>query len=195
VTSSLERPRRRADAERSIARIVAAARACLSENPDATIDDIAKAAGVGRMTLYGHFRSRAELVEAAFAEALRAGDEVMSSVDLSGDARDALTRLLTNAWELVAESSALLIAAEGTLPAGRIRDLHVSHAERAEKLVRRGQRQGAFRADLPLPWLNAAIYALLHQAADEIRAGRLAKSDAARVVTESVQSLLAAPRT
>lgn len=51
------RSRRRADAERNIARIVSAARTLLSSDPNATTDDIAQAAGVGRMTLYGHFRT------------------------------------------------------------------------------------------------------------------------------------------
>ncbi|MEV4182991.1 helix-turn-helix domain-containing protein [Streptosporangium canum] len=58
-------------AERSIVRIVSAARECLSGDPNASVDDIAKAAGVGRMTLYGHFGTRAELVEAALVDALR----------------------------------------------------------------------------------------------------------------------------
>src|SRR5690606_30871706 len=108
------------------------------------------AAGVGRMTLYGHFRNRAELVEAALADALRAGEEVLSAVDLSGDARDALSRLLELSWALVAESTALLTAAQQALPAGRVRHLHATHAQRVEGLIRRGQSQGVFRTDLPL---------------------------------------------
>jgi AcrR family transcriptional regulator len=183
----------RADARRSIDRIVAAARSCLSENPYATIDDIAKAAGVGRMTLYGHFRNRAELVEAALADALLAGDATMSDVDLGGDAREAMTRLLTENWSLVAESGALLTAAEDALPPGRVSELHEAHVERAANLVERGRRQGVFRTDLPTPWLVAATQALLHRAAEEVRAGRLDEADAGRVVTESVQALLAVP--
>lgn len=193
MAANVDRPRRRADAERSIARIVAAARACLSENPYATIDDIAKAAGVGRMTLYGHFKSRADLVEAALADALMAGNQTVSGVELGGDAREAMTLLLRSNWALVAESAALLTAAEDALPPGRVRDLHEAHLERAADLIERGRRQGVFRTDLPVPWLVSATQALLHRAAEEIRAGRLAEEDAARVVTESVQSLLAVP--
>ncbi|WP_433465611.1 TetR/AcrR family transcriptional regulator [Spirillospora sp. CA-128828] len=184
--------RRRADAERSIARIVSAARESLSRDPNASIDDIAKAAGVGRMTLYGHFRNRAELVEAALADALRDGEEVLSGVDLTGDAQDALTRLLESSWSLVAESAALLTAAQGALPAGRVRELHGSHADRLENLIRRGQDEGAFRADLPITWLVNVIQYVLHGAAEENRAERMEIEETGRVVTATVRAILAA---
>ena len=50
---------RRADAQRNVQRILDAAVACLAERPNATMADIAKVAGLGRVTLYGHFSSRA----------------------------------------------------------------------------------------------------------------------------------------
>jgi AcrR family transcriptional regulator len=193
MSTSTARPRRRADAERSIARIVAAARTCLGRDPDATTDDIAKVAGVGRMTLYGHFPNRAELIEAALVDALRAGDELLSAIDLGGDARDALTRLIESSWALVAESAALLHAAQGVLPAGRLQELHAVPAERVERFIRRGQADGTFRTDLPTGWLVNAVHYLLHGAAQEMRAGRLETADVPHILTTSVQSLLAPP--
>jgi AcrR family transcriptional regulator len=184
---------RRADAERSIARIVSAARTSLSRDPDATIDDIATAAGVGRMTLYGHFRTRAELIEAALVDALRTGEQTLSAVDLTGDARDAMDRLLATSWQLVAESTALLEAADGVLPAGRLRALHADPAQRVEDLIRRGQEQGVFRTDLPIAWLVSAVHYLVKGAAEENRAGRVKARDAARIVTATVRSVLAVP--
>lgn len=190
MSTEVGRSRRRADAERSIARIVAAARATLSRNPDATIEDIVKAAEVGRMTLYGHFRTRPELVEAALVDALRAGEEALSAVDLTGDARDALTRLLGASWSLVAESAALLEAANGVLPAGRLRKLHADPAARVEELIRRGQEQGVFRTDLPMFWLVNATHYVLNGAAEEIRAGRIDSADASHIITTTVQSIV-----
>jgi len=195
VTPDTVRPRRRADAERSIARIVAAARSTLGRNPDATVDDIARAAGVGRMTLYGHFRTRTDLVEAALVDALAEGEKTLSALDLGGDARDALTRLLASSWALVAESASLLTAAQAVLPPGRVRDLHAGAADRVTDLVRRGQRQGAFRTDLPVAWLTSAVHYILKGAAEENRAGRLATSRVPGVVTATVQSMLAVPPT
>ncbi|GAA1786745.1 TetR/AcrR family transcriptional regulator [Actinomadura chokoriensis] len=184
--------RRRADAERSIARIVSAARECLSRDPSASIDDIAKAAGVGRMTLYGHFRNRRELVDAAMADAVRAGEEVLSDVDLTGPAHEALTRLLESSWSLVAESTAILAAAQGTLPAGRIRELHAGPAQRVEDLIRRGQDEGVFRTDMPLTWLVNVVHYVLHGAAEENHADRLKPEETAGVVIATIQSILAA---
>ncbi|MEU6859873.1 TetR/AcrR family transcriptional regulator [Glycomyces sp. NPDC046736] len=185
------RPRRRADAERSIARIVAAARASLSRDPDATVDSIAEAAGVGRMTLYGHFPTRAALVDAAFADALEAGDAVLSAVDLTGNARDALSRLLASSWEVVAESVSLLAAAQGVLPPGRIRELHQNAGDRIGDLIRRGQADGVFRTDLPLSWLVNVVHYVLHGAAEEVRAERLAAEEVPAIVTATIQSILA----
>lgn len=182
--------RRRADAERSIAKIVAAARHELGRNPGASVDDVARAAGVGRMTLYGHFRSRAELIEAALGAALVSGDETLSIVDLTGDAREAMERLLTASWTLVAESEGLLAAADGVLPAETLRRMHDRPAERVSTLIRRGRDDGVFRTDLPLTWLTSAVHMLVKGAAGEVRAGRLAAAEAPRVVSASVLGLL-----
>ncbi|SDU77834.1 TetR/AcrR family transcriptional regulator [Jiangella alkaliphila] len=187
------RTRRRADAERSIARIVAAARELLGRDPAATIDEIAAAAGVGRMTLYGHFPNRAELVEAALVDALADGERTLSAVDLTGDPREALDRLLASSWSLVAESSSLLAAAQEVLPPGRVRQLHGAPAARLEELVRRGQRDGVFRTDLPIGWLVGAVHYLLKGAAEEERAGRLDAAAVPDIVAASVRSLLVSP--
>jgi serine phosphatase RsbU (regulator of sigma subunit) len=53
---------RRADALRSEERILTAARRLLQHAPDATLSDIAAAAGVARSTVYRHFPDRAALV-------------------------------------------------------------------------------------------------------------------------------------
>ena len=143
------------------------------------------------MTLYGHFHSRAELVEAAMVDALRAGEETLSAIDLTGDARHAVARLLDSSWSLVAESIALLTAAQDTLPAGRIRELHAGPAQRVEELLRRGQAQGVFRTDLPITWLVSVVHHVLHGAAEETRAERVTTEDAARMVVATVQPILA----
>src|SRR4051794_35330214 len=64
--------RRRSDARRSIEAIRTAARTVLGDRPDASMEDIATAAGVTRQTAYAHSASRAPLTpsptEAAGAE-------------------------------------------------------------------------------------------------------------------------------
>jgi len=60
-------PRMRADAQRSHARLLAAATAAFAENgADAPLEDIARRAGVGIGTLYRHFPTRLDLQAAVF---------------------------------------------------------------------------------------------------------------------------------
>ncbi|WP_216916720.1 TetR/AcrR family transcriptional regulator [Nocardia noduli] len=183
-------PRRRADAQRSIAAIVAAARAQLSADPDASIEDIARAAGVGRQTLYGHFRTRGALVDAALTEALTEGEKALAALDLDGDADQALSVLLASSWALVAESAALLTAAQATLGVERVRDLHAAPAERLTALLERGRTQGVVRTDLPLEWLVNLVHYVLHGAATELRTGRLNPEQVPGVVTATLRSAL-----
>jgi TetR/AcrR family transcriptional repressor of mexCD-oprJ operon len=186
-------PARRADAQRSIAAILDAAIRCLSRNPDASVSEIAKAAGVGRVTVYGHFPNRADLVDAALTRAIDDGHAGLDAVDLSGDPRQALARLIDSSWQLVNQSRLLLIAAQEVLPPGRIRDLHAGPAERMERLVERGRKEGAFRTDLPTTWLVAVLHSLMHSAADEINADRLTPDNAATYITATVLAAFTPP--
>ena len=56
------RPARRADAELNRSRILDAARESLAESGDASMQSIAKRAGIGQGTLYRHFPTREALV-------------------------------------------------------------------------------------------------------------------------------------
>ncbi len=79
-------PPRRADARRNHDAIVAAAREAFGrEGVDTSIDDIARAAGVGSATLYRHFPTRDDLILAAIAQHTiathRRGAELLSAED------------------------------------------------------------------------------------------------------------------
>ena len=67
---------RRADAERSVERILDAALDALVRDPEASMSDVARGAGVARATIYVHFPTRERLIEAvtdrAIAEVTRA---------------------------------------------------------------------------------------------------------------------------
>ena len=184
---------RRADARRNIAAILDAALDCLARDPQASIADIATAAGVGRVTLYGHFASRAELLDAAFSQALRQADEVLDAVDLSGDPRDALARLAGSSWQIIDRFRGALAAAERELPPGRIRAHHEEPMSRVAALIGRGQRDGVFRTDLPIEWMVTVFYTVMHGAAGEVGTGRLTSADAARVITATLLAAYTPP--
>jgi TetR/AcrR family transcriptional regulator, mexCD-oprJ operon repressor len=184
---------RRADAQRNISRILDAAVDLLSRDPSASVGAIAESAGVGRVTLYGHFPSRRELVEGALRHAIDRGEETSATVDLTGDPRAALTRLIHSSWLLVLQSRILLVAVQDSLSPGRIRELHDKPFRRLEALIRRGQKAGVFRSDLPVSWLVGVLHNVMHGAADEINAGRLNEADAPDLIVATILAAYTSP--
>lgn len=182
---------RRADAQRNIAAILEAARECLVEDPDANVGEIAKRAGVGRVTLYGHFSSRAELVDAVYARTLEDSDHALEAVDLSGDPRAALDRLIASSWHIVDQFRSLLIAAQRSMPPERIRATHERPLRRISSLIARGRDEGSFRSDLPVEWMVALFHSVVHTAANEVNAGRLTDDDAPRMISTTLQAAFA----
>jgi AcrR family transcriptional regulator len=62
----------RADAQRNVERLIAAAReAFAAHGANAPLDDIARAAGVGAGTLYRHFPTRLALLEAVYRDSVQ----------------------------------------------------------------------------------------------------------------------------
>ena len=184
---------RRADARRNIEAILDAAERCLAADPDASMSDIANEAGLGRVTIYGHFKTRAELIEVVARRVLEDANELLSEVDLTGDAPDALARLVDASWKVTIRSGSLVVAAEKALPPHVVREAHAGALEdRVRNFLAGVQRAGAFRSDLSTEWLVAVFHATLHAAAIEIDAGRLNADEAAGVITAT---LLGAYRT
>lgn len=173
---------RRADAQRNRARILAATAAAISKNVEASIADIAAEAGVGRMTLYGHFGTRAELIEAALVDTLDKAEVALGDVPLDGDARDAFRRLVSASWDSLDQSRALLATAQKELSAERIRELHERAESRMRALLLRGQRDGTVRHDLPVRWLLTTTHVVLNGAAEEVRTGEISAADAPRLI-------------
>jgi AcrR family transcriptional regulator len=182
--------RRRADAERNIEAILDAAVTCLSRNPDASVADIALTAGVGRVTLYGHFSSRATLIDAVMGRTVARADATLQASGLDDvPADEALTRMVSSAWPILNQYRAVLLAAERELPAERIRCHHDRPLGRVRRLIERGRREGVFRTDMPVGWLVTVFHTVLHSAAQEVINGRLTLNSADWVI---VDTLLAA---
>ncbi|OHV28969.1 MULTISPECIES: TetR/AcrR family transcriptional regulator [Pseudofrankia] len=178
--------RRRSDARRSVEAILNAARTVLGERPDASMEDIATAAGVTRQTVYAHFPSRdaliAALVEAARVQGLAALDAARLD---SAPPAEALGRFLEIGWQLLRDYPLLFDPAlnrSGRLDGG---DPHLAVASWLERLIRRGQRTGDFDRTLAASWLAAAILDLGHTAAEQVAAGRLAAGEAPAVLLAS----------
>jgi len=185
----------RADAVRNAASILAAAQTCLARDPDATLTEIAQEAGVGRVTLHGHFATRAILVDEVFREVHVEAEEILAGTDTTGPAVPALARLLTASWQVVHRFRSVMTAAERELPAETVREHHDKHLARTRAVVRRGRREGVFRTDLPEVWLVSVAYTVMHAAAADCAAGRMDAATGERAVVATVLAAFTPPGT
>ena len=156
---------RRIDAALNDERIVAAARRLLTERPDAGMDQLAAAAGVGRATLYRRFSTREELLSELRAEASRAAYRAVKEARIrEGSASEALERLIGSLLE-VADSFAFAAVPEHK---------HVPDPKLVKpwiELIKRGQESGEFSRELSPQWWLAVIRAHFKEAAAALVAG------------------------
>ena len=114
--------------------------------------DIAAAAGVGRVTLYGHFPSREALIMALLHHTMAEVEQAMSAVDLSAEPQVALDNLVRSSWQVLSGLTALLGAVEQSLPRDAVRIAHAAPLARVHDVFARGRASGAFRDDQSLAW-------------------------------------------
>ena len=193
LDTALPARRRRSDAQRSIDAILNAARAVLGERSDASMEDIAAAAGVSRQTVYAHFPSRDALIGALLHVV---GAETVAAMDAAGldsaPPTEALRRYLDIGWQLIGENAFLLGPALAQGPHPGHAASHQAGLARLEQIIQRGQRTGDFDHALPAAWLTVAIVGLVRSAAELAAAGHLAAGDAAPMVLESALRLCGA---
>jgi AcrR family transcriptional regulator len=186
--------RRRADAERSVAAILDAAVELLGERPDASMAEIARAAGVTRQTVYAHYVSREALLAAVADRALRQAVEAIDAAEPQrGSPVEALDRLTSAWWGTVAVHARVLEALAGTVPnAQAIHEFHGPILERIVNLAQRGQRAGEFDRDVSADWLAVAFLGLMHTAADQVASGRLTERAAGRYLARAIPGVFEA---
>lgn len=182
--------RRRADAERSVAAILDAAGRVLGERPDASMGDIAKAAGISRQTVYAHFPSRDALLNALLAGVTARVVDAIDAADLdTGPAAAALVRFLEISWQAFEADPFLLHLASPPKSPEQELDQHQPILGPLEQLIRRGQRAGEFDSQLPVNWLLSATIALGHAAGEEVRAGRMTTDESLAALRGSIPRL------
>jgi AcrR family transcriptional regulator len=135
--------RQRADARRNRDKLVAAAREVIAESgAEASLEEIARRAGVGSATLHRHFRGRAELLEAVLRDRVRA--LCARAEDLLAAPR-AGTALVTWLHDVVAHAAAArgLGPALAGYQAAPEFSPHAMIRESARQLLARAHREGS----------------------------------------------------
>jgi AcrR family transcriptional regulator len=183
--------RRRADAERSVAAILDAALDALASDPDSSMSEIARRAGVVRATIYVHFPTRTDLLDAVMEHAVAQVAQATKNAEPDrGEPVEAVERVLLATWRELARFHALLAINTARLSAEELRRRHLPVLDQLEPLIERGQKQDLFRSDLPVDWHLAVIRAIVHTTSHEIRAGRLPESDAEAAMLSTVISAI-----
>ena len=172
------RAQQRADAQRNRDRLLAAAETALNaQGADASLDDIAKAAGVGNATLYRHFPTRAMLIEAVYDQRIAALCALATELSRTREPGQALHEWLRALVVHITDSRVLaeaLMAAHddsGGADPPQTAAWHTTIFDAAGPLLSSARSAGAIRPDLDFMELMA-LTAAVARAADPARAGR-----------------------
>jgi AcrR family transcriptional regulator len=144
-------PVQRADARRNYARLLAVAEAEIAEHgADASLEQIARVAGVGSATVRRHFPTRRALLEAVFRERVEALCDRARELTDRTDTRAALLEWLKAVTAYAATVRGLAVALALDLAADATPQ-HCASAqltEAVDPLVRRAARDGAVPPEL-----------------------------------------------
>jgi TetR/AcrR family transcriptional repressor of mexCD-oprJ operon len=164
--------------------VLRTAAALLTRKSTATMDEVAKAAGISRATLHRHFAGRDALVRALESLGIAECEAALDAARLDeGPAGDGVRRLVREV-----ESAAGLLAflyTENQLFEGEEQNAGWARIDdRITALFRRGQRSGEFRIDLTPAWLTEALFGLLASGVWMVQSGKGAPKDFTHMTAE-----------
>lgn len=166
----------RSNARSNRARILATARRELGRDPDVTLEELARAAGVVRRTLFGHFPGRAALLEALAEEASEALKATLEDGAHRSEepAERALARFTLSMWAVGDRYRLLLSLARHDLGTERVAEVLAPARHEATAILERGQRDGVFHTHLPADVLSAGLEAMTVALLEQVNTGALA---------------------
>ncbi|MEU1171020.1 TetR/AcrR family transcriptional regulator [Streptomyces microflavus] len=153
----------RADAERSVRAILEAAETVLAEDPGASMEQIAEAAGLARTTVHRRFANRQALVQALAASAKEQLTAALDDAHLeTAPPLVALHRATANtlrvkgAWQYTLGNP---LALNDTA-----KEVWSEINTRSLAFLARAQREGVLAPDADLEWTRRVYYALVTEA-------------------------------
>ncbi|GAA1316136.1 TetR/AcrR family transcriptional regulator [Streptomyces sanglieri] len=164
--------------------VLRSAAALLTRKSTATMDEVAKAAGIGRATLHRHFAGRDALVRALENLGIQEFEAALDAAALDeGGAPEALRRLVA-AVEPSAGLLSFLVTENQLFEGEEVNEGWSRLDARVSALFRRGQERGEFRIDLTPAWLTEAFYGLVSSGAWAVQDGRVASQDFQYMIVE-----------
>ena len=153
----------RADAQRNYTNLLKAARDAVSERgADISLEDVARSAGVAIGTLYNHFPTRQDLLEAVFLEEtneLRVYAEELASAP---NPLEALIRWLRLQMDFAARGRSMGAAVMSAkhVPGTRISTANIAMHKAGEVLLHRAQAAEQIRADVNIIDVVRLVYGI-----------------------------------
>ncbi|MBR8639572.1 TetR/AcrR family transcriptional regulator [Streptomyces tuirus] len=182
----------RADANRR--RILDVALAELLRDPDASMDQIARAAGVVRRTVYGHFPSREALISTLVDEAVQALSAAHAAGrEGVGDPAEAVARSVLAVWEIADRYRLLVALAQRTVTMQGIRERLTPVRDESIGLLQRGLDENVFVSPLPAPALAYVHEQTLFAVMEAVNDGLLTAQEAGRCAAVTVLTTAGVP--
>lgn len=164
--------------------VLRSAAALLTRRATATMDEIARAAGIGRATLHRHFAGREALVRALEELGIAEFEAALDAAGTGeGPAVDALRRFITEV-QPAAGLLAFLVTESQLFEGDEPNEGWDTLDARVSALFRRGQQNGEIRIDLTPAWLTEALYGLISTCAWSVQDGRVAAKDFSYMIAE-----------
>ncbi|HXY86699.1 MAG TPA: helix-turn-helix domain-containing protein [Gaiellaceae bacterium] len=135
----------RADARRNLDRLLEAASECFAERGvDASVDEIARRAGIGHGTVFRRFPTKEALLSAVVLDQVRGLTAVAEAASAADDPGAAFEEFFRHAAETYAENRALIEGLGSCVEREEVASLTAA----VQRLVRRAQQAGAVRRDV-----------------------------------------------
>jgi AcrR family transcriptional regulator len=184
---------RRAIAERNAAGILDAIERLGARGAPVNMAAIAAEAGVSRPTLYAHYKTIGDVVEAAAERTVLASMAAFEAArPQEGPADEALERMLEASWGQLGKFQGLVRVALEHLQAGAVHRSHHAMMAPLQQLIERGQRDGTFRDDLPVEWLQTMYLQLVHGAEDHAATHGVPRAEALELLRTTARDVFVA---
>ena len=151
----------RRDAQRNRERLVEAARAVFAERGlDVALDEVARRAGVSIGTLYNRFPTRADLVQAVFADRAETVAHIAEHALAMDDAWAGFVRFVEQICRMQAADRGYNDLSARSIPQAAPTPNHVRGYELMTEVVERAKHNGALRPDFVLSDMAFVTWAI-----------------------------------
>ncbi|MCX4856858.1 TetR/AcrR family transcriptional regulator [Streptomyces canus] len=166
----------------------------LLRDPDASMDQIARAAGVVRRTVYGHFPSREALIGTLVDGAV----EAVAAAHAAGregaeDLAQAVAGSVLAVWEVADRYRILVALAQRSVTVQGIRERLAPVREACTELLRRGLDTGVFVSPLPAPALAYVHEQMMFAVMEAVNDGLVDAEEAGRSTAVTVLTAAGVP--